>query len=213
MKAALMYCDNNFKKALQTTHKNKAIYKAFNELEMEIKKLDYMVQLNLYSATTQLLDSLINEPNDSINSLDVFVLRCSFIVDDKHETIKKFGLGIAVIAIYLSVAMSGAAVGIGIGMLLSLWQSPLMFMTSLFAAETASIVVASSSVVAGLGAGLLSQYAFFKEPKIKESLDNCVEAIKKSHLSTTQSEESREDEHHSARIAVHKTAISSPKVH
>jgi hypothetical protein len=213
MSAALMYCNNKFKKALQTTHKNKAIYEAFNALEMEIKKLDYMVQLNLYSAATQYLESIIQDPNDSINPLEVFVLRCNSIIDDKHDTIKKIGLALAVIAISLSVVMTGAALGIGIGILLSLWQTPLMFMTSLFAAETASLIVASSSAVAGFGAGLLSQFLFFKEPEIKGALDNCVEAIKQSHLSEIQPEEGREDELHGAKIVIENADASSPVLH
>ncbi len=205
-----MYCNNKFKIALQATHKEKAIYMAFNALEMEIKKLDYMIQLNLYSAATQYLESLIQDPNDSINPLEVFVLRCNSIIDDKHDTIKKTGLALAVIAISLSVVMTGAALGIGIGMLLNLWQTPLMFLASLYAAETASLIVASSSAAAGFGAGLLSQFLFFKEPKIKGALDNCVEAIKESHLSTIPLEEGREDEISSARIEAEDTATSSP---
>jgi hypothetical protein len=121
MSAALMYCNNKFRKALQITHKNMVIYKAFNALESEIKKLDYMVQLNLYSAATQYLESLVQDPNDPINPLEVFVLQCNSIVDDKHETIKKIGLALGVIAISISVVMIGVVLGIGIGMLLSLW--------------------------------------------------------------------------------------------
>lgn len=214
MSAALMYCNNKFKKALQTTHKDKAIYRAFNALEQEIKKLDYMVQLNLYSAATQYLESLIQDPNDSINPLEVFVLRCNSIVDDKHGTIKKIGLALAVIAVSLSVVMTGASLGIGIGILLSLWQTPLMFMTSLFAAETASLIVASSSGVMGFGAGLLSQFLFFKEPKIKGALDNCVEAIKQSQLSTIPFEEGLEDDAlHGAKIVLENTETLSQALH
>lgn len=213
MKAALMYSDNKFKKALQASQKNKAIYKAFDALEMEIKKLNYMAQINLYSAATQYLVSLVEDPNDSINPLEVFVLRCNSIVDDKHETIKKIGLALAVIAISLSVVMTGAAVGIGIGMLLSLWQTPLMFMASLYAAETAALVVASSSIVAGFGAGLLSQFLFFKEPKIKGAFENCVEEIKQSHLATLQPEEGRGDEFNDNRGLVEDLATSSSVLH
>ncbi|EHL30525.1 hypothetical protein [Legionella drancourtii] len=213
MNAALMYCDNKFKKALTTIHKNKAIYEAFEALEMEIKKMDYLTQLNLYSATTQFLESLIHDSNDSINPLEVFVLRCNSIVDDKHDSLKKIGLALGVIAISIAVVMTGAALGIGIGMMLSMWQTPLMFMTALFAAETAPLIVASSSIAQGIGAGLLSQFLFFKEPKIKKALDNCVDAIKQSHLSTIQAEESKEDGFNDIRIEAEDTATSSPVLH
>lgn len=188
-----MYCNNKYNKALKAMYKNKSIYDEFEMLETEIKKLDYITQLNLYSATTQFLESIIQDPNDSINPLEVFILRCNSIVSDPNETIKKIGLALGVIAISISVVVVGAALGVGIGMLLGLWQTPLLFMASLFAAETAPLIVASSSVTAGLGAGLLSQYLFFREPKIQRALGACVDVIKRSHLSNVQLEENLND--------------------
>jgi hypothetical protein len=193
MSAALMYCNNRFKKALRTTHKTRVIFDAFTALEQEIKKLDSEAQINLYSVATQFLESLVQDPDDSINPLDVFILRCNSIVGDPHESITKIGLALGVIVISVATVMAGAALGIGIGMMMGLWQTPLLFMAALLAAESSSLVVASASVTSGVGAGLISQFLFFKEPKIKSALNNCVEAIKQSNLSDVSSAENEED--------------------
>lgn len=213
MSAALMYCNNKYNKALKIIHKNKSIYEAFEVLETEIKKMDTITQLNLYSATTQFLESMVQDPNDSINPLEVFILRCNSIVSDPNEAIKKIGLALGVIAISISVVAAGAALGVGIGMLLGVWQTPLMFMASLLAAETAPLIVASSSVAAGLGAGLLSQYLFFKEPKIRRALDTCVDEIKRSHLSNVPFEVCREEGRNAQSPDFKEEAISAPVLH
>jgi hypothetical protein len=181
MNAALMYCNKKFIKSLEHTRKNKLIYEAFNRLETEIKKLNYIDQINLYSATTQYLDSL-NDENDSINPMEVFIIRCNSIVPMEEETLKTIGLILGVIALSLSVVILGAAIGIGIGMMLGLWQTSLIFMTSLLAAETAPLIVATASVTSGIGMGLTSGFLFFKEPGVKKALNNCIEAVKQSHL-------------------------------
>lgn len=80
-KSALAYCQKKYLKSLSSLdgQKGKQISDSFKLLEQEIKNLDPITQINLYTATTQLLDSLINEPNDSINPLDVFYIRCKSI--------------------------------------------------------------------------------------------------------------------------------------
>lgn len=213
MSAALMYCNNKYKKALNTINKNKSIYDAFEVLETEIKKLDYISQLNLYSAATQFLESIVQEPNDSINPLEVFILRCNSIVSDPNETIKKIGLALGVIAISISMVVAGIALGVGIGMLLGSWQTTSMFMASLLAAETAPLIVASSSVASGVAVGFVSQYLFFKEPKIRRALDTCVDEIKRSHLSKMSFVERRDEESNGLRTDLKEKGDSSPVLH
>lgn len=195
MSATLTYCNNKFKKALRTTHKTRVIFDAFTVLEQEIKKLDSETQINLYSVATQFLESLMQDPEDSINPLDVFILRCNSIVGDPHETLTKIGLALGVIVISVATVVTGAALGIGIGMIMGLWQTPLVFMAALLAAESSPLMVASASVASGIGASLISQFLFFKEPKIKSALNTCVEAIKQSNLSDVASTENEEDIH------------------
>lgn len=210
MSAALKYCTRKFKKALIAIDKKNEISKAFKLLDVEINKLDYMVQIKLYTASTQLLETLIQNSEDLINPLDIYVLQCNSIINGSNETIVKVGLALAVIAIALSVFVLTAGLGIGIGMLLGLWQTPLIFMTSLFAAEAVSLAVATSSVVAGVGAGFISQYYFFKEPKIKIGLDNCVEAIKHSYLGETELEEDvMDDSHEIGRVITESVGVSN----
>ncbi len=183
MSTALMYCNNQFKKALKTAENQELIFKSFVALEQEIKRLDEKTQLNLYSSATQFLESMINDPQDSINPLEVFKRRCDSLVGDEHEVAKKMGLALGVVVIALSLVATGVAAGIGIGLLVGFWESALAFLTSLYALQTASLVVAASSITLGLGGGIISGCSFFKEPKIRIALEECVEAVKQSHLS------------------------------
>ncbi len=185
MNAALMYCNNEFERAHEQTRKNKAIFEAFETLATEIKKLDYMQQINLYSVTTQFLESLVKNQGDVINPLDVFILRSDSIVNENQGYLRTIGLLLGVTAISLSVVILGASIGFGVGVLLGLWQTPLIFMAALMAAEPAALIVASVSVAAGAVTGLVSKFLFFRESSIKKALDNSVEEIKKSYLSAT----------------------------
>ncbi|MDP3268075.1 MAG: hypothetical protein Q8M40_03415 [Legionella sp.] len=183
MSTALMYCNNQFKKALKTAENQELIFKSFAALEQEIKRLDEKTQLNLYSSATQFLESMINDPQDSINPLEVFRRRCESLVGDEHEVAKKVGLALGVVVIALSLMATGVAAGLGIGLLVGFWESAFAFLASLYALQTASLSVAASSLTLGLGGGIISACSFFKEPKIKSALENCVEAVKQSHLS------------------------------
>jgi hypothetical protein len=87
-------------------------------------------------------------------------------------------MGLGVLAISLSVAACALSAGIGIGILAGLWQSAAMFYSALSIAATAPVVVAASSSALGLGAGALSSYFFFKEPKINKAIKECVNAVK-----------------------------------
>lgn len=184
MNSALMYCHNEFNKAHETIRKNKAVFEAFEMLGKEIMSLDYIDQINLYSVTTQFLQSLLRK-GDAINPLDVFVL-CSYsIVDGKNSRLKTVVMALGIIAISLAVVVLGLSIGFGVGVLLGLWQTPMMFMASLLSTEATPVIVASASITAGIGAGFLSRHLFFREPGIKVALNNCVEAVKQSHLSVT----------------------------
>lgn len=167
--------------------------------EQELKKLDNETQVNLLSVATQFLESLIDDPQDAINPLDVFVLRCNSIVGDSHKPLNTIGLAIGAVVIALAVVASTMALGIGIGMVINLWETPLLFMAALMAAESAPLLVASTSGIAGIGAGLISHYLFFKEPKIKTALNQCVEAVKQSNLTQELIAENDEDFNEEAR--------------
>ncbi|MGC1183154.1 hypothetical protein [Legionella sp.] len=192
MSAALSYCQKKYKKSWNNASNKKTIYDAFERLETEIKKLDEMIQVHLYSAMTQFLDSLIQEPDDPINPLEVFSLRCQSILGYDHESLNKIGLALGVIALSLAVLTTGAALGFGIGVALCLWQTPLMFMTCLLAAEVPAVAVAAASVSAGVGTGILSGWLFFKEPRVKTALSHCIETVKERHLSDKETEINQE---------------------
>lgn len=182
MSAALMYCNKKFRKALNATQETKGIFDAFNVLEMEINQLDPLVQINVYSAATQFLESLIQDPNDTINPLDVFDLRCRTILESQYNTSYYLVLGLATIGIACATLALGGALGIGIGILSGLWQTPLLYMASLFACELPALGVAALSSSLGVGAGIISGYSFFKEPKIVTAKNHCIDVIKKNYL-------------------------------
>lgn len=190
-----MYCTNKFKKSHTTTRDNKEIYASFEALELEIKKLQPIAQINLYSAATQFLLSLSEDPHDAINPLEVFIYRCDSIIGKNDEAGRKIILALGAIALSLSMMALGAALGVGIGMMLGLWNTPLVFMSALLGTQTAPLVVALTSVSAGIGTGLIAQFMFFKEPGIKTALNHCVETIKQSHLSETKVIEEEQEGH------------------
>ncbi|MFT4059290.1 MAG: hypothetical protein QM652_07060 [Legionella sp.] len=186
MSAALSYCQKEFRKSLNNARGKTTIYDAFEMLEKEIKKLDDMTQLHLYSATTQFLDSLIQEPDDPINPLEVFTLRCQSILGEEYEAVKAIGLALAVIAISVAVIATGAALGLGVGVLLGLWQTPLMFLASLMAAEAPALGIAAASSSLGVTVGVFSGWMFFKELSAKTVLNRCIETVKESYLSESE---------------------------
>lgn len=183
-KSALAYCQKKYVKSLNGLNgkKGKQINESFLVLEQEIKKLDPIVQINLYSVTTQLLDSLLNESHDSINPLDVFNLRCQSILGAKYNTSYYIVQGLSLIAIACAAFVTGGALGIGIGILSGLWQTPLVYMASLIALELPAFGVAALSASLGVGAGIASGFLFFKEPRIVTAINNCIELVKESYL-------------------------------
>lgn len=182
MSAALMYCNKKFRKALNATHERKDIYEAFNQLELEIKQLDYLVQINLYSAATQFIDSLIHDPEDSINAVEVFDLRCRTMLESKYNTSYYIVFGFAAIGIACATLAVGGALGIGIGILSGLWQTPLLYMASLIACELPALGVAALSTTLGIGTGLISAYSFFKEPGVVTAKNQCIDVINTHYL-------------------------------
>ena len=181
-----MYCNQKYRKALDKNKLIKPIYTAFSELEQEIKTLTAFQQLRLYSASTQLLESLSEQPKNSINPLDVFIHQCDSIVGSKKQSSRAIALGLGVIAIGLSVTLIGMSIGIGIGVLSGLWQSYMAFFSALSATKTAPLVVVGVNGGLGISAGACSQLFFFKEQKINKVIDNCVDAIKSIDLSLAQ---------------------------
>lgn len=188
-----MYCNKKFRKALNATHERKDIYEAFNLLEMEIKQLDHLVQINLYSAATQFIESLIQDPEDTINPLDVFDLRCRTILDSQYNTSYYIVLGLAAISIACAAVAVGAALGIGIGVLSGLWQTPLIYMTSLMVGELPALGVAALSTTLGIGTGLISSYSFFKEPGVLTAKNRCIDVMNTNYLAEPTREAEQEE--------------------
>ncbi|MFJ1270101.1 hypothetical protein ACD661_16200 [Legionella lytica] len=182
MSAALMYCHKKFRKALNTAHERKDIYEAFHQLELEMKQLDQLVQINLYSAATQFIESLIEAPEYSINAVEVFDLRCRTILDSQYNTSYYIVLGLSAIVIACATLAIGGALGIGIGMLSGLWQTPLLYMASLMAYEVPAVSVAALSTTLGFGTGLISAYSFFKEPGVVTAKNHCIDVINANYL-------------------------------
>lgn len=182
MSSALLYCTNEYERAHQQIRKNKAIFDAFEVLAIEIAKLSHMEQINLYSVTTQFIESLVKQQVDIVNPIDVFILRSNSIINANTSATKVILLALGIVAISLSVIVSGVALGFGAGLLLGLWSAPLACLAAFMAAEPAAIVIVTVSTVVGIATGFLSKLAFFREPPIKKSLDICIEEIKKSYL-------------------------------
>nr|HAT8715181.1 hypothetical protein [Legionella jordanis] len=183
-KSALTYCQKKYVKSLSglSGKKGKQINESFLVLEQEIKKLDPITQINLYSITTQMIESLINDPHDAINPIDVFNLRCQSILGAKYNTSYYITLGLALIGIACAVLVTGGAIGIGIGILVGLWQTPLICLASLMAFEMPALGVAALSISLGVGVGVASGFLFFKEPKIVTAKNDCIELVKESYL-------------------------------
>lgn len=181
MTAALMYCNNEFQKTLELTRKRKIIHEAFEAFALEIKNLDEMERIHLYSIATQLLEKQLKGEGDLVNALEVFVLRCDSIID-KNGVATQLGLVLGMLVLSIAVFALCAASGIGLGILLGLWETVELFMASLMVTETAALIVASVSSVAGLGTGFLSGFCFFGEPGITKAVSGCVEAVKQNHL-------------------------------
>ncbi|MGL6036101.1 MAG: hypothetical protein ACRC0B_02890 [Legionella sp.] len=165
------------------TNKTNSIYESFRALEEEIKKLDTTTQINLYSATIQLIENVTQDNQNLISPIDVFTVQCNTILAGTNGAFHKIGLALGAVAIAVSLLVASAGIGLGIGVLLGVWQTPLMFMSALLAAETSALVVASASTLTGLGAGLIAGTQFFKTPKINTALDACIEQVKESQFS------------------------------
>ena len=192
MNAALKYCHNKFQKTL-TTVKTKEIHHSFELLAIEIQKLDTLSQIHLYSATSQFLEQLIKEPQDLVNPLDVFTLRCSSLIDHKYNINQKLIFGLAIVAISLAVLIVSCAAGIGIGVLAGLWATPMLFLNALFSAHLAAITVSAVSSALSIGSAAVSSYFFFKKPQIKTVLSDCINSIKETQLAKDIKQESYEE--------------------
>lgn len=182
MTAMLMHCHNEFRQLLNETAKHELVFDAFSALEESIMTLDVIDQLEWYSAATQVLTSLVKNRCDPLNPLDVFEARANFILYGKNPTSRAFGLGLAVVVIGLGTLLLAAAAGLGIGVLLGLWATPVGFIASLLALQTAPVVIAAVSPVIALGVATVSGILFFKKPAVEHAFDVCVEAIKLNHL-------------------------------
>ena len=182
MSAMLMHCQNEFTQILNATKKHEIVFEAFNALEASIIKQDAIDQLEWYSAATQVLTSLAQNKCDPLNPLDVFEARANFILYGKNPNLRAFGLGLAVVVIGLGTLLLAAAAGLGIGVLIGLWATPVGFIASLVALQTAPLVIAAVSPAIALGVATLSSILFFKKPAVERAFDACVDAIKLNHL-------------------------------
>lgn len=183
MNAALMYCTNKYKKAIEMPHVTRSMNESFKALDAAIHELDAPTQINLYSITMQLIETIRNEPNNVINPLDVFIIQCESVLNGNTSALKTIGLAVGVIAIAIATLALGVGLGLGVGILAGVWSTPLVFLSSLMAAQTTAVVAASASVVTGIGAGIVSGCHFFKTPKINTAINVCIEQVKEGQLS------------------------------
>lgn len=202
MTAILMHCHTDFMQVLEQVKGNKLVFESFVSLIENVQHLDVIDQLEWYSAATQLLTSLAKNKGDSINPLDVFQARASFILHGKNPTLNAFNLGLGVVVIGLGTILLAAAVGVGIGMLMNLWATPLGFLSALIALETAPLIIASVSPAIGIATAAVSGFLFFKKSSVEKSFDVCVEAIKQNQASQhfQELEDERSDEHKAAQF-------------
>ncbi|MFT4058923.1 MAG: hypothetical protein QM652_05180 [Legionella sp.] len=198
MSAALSYCQNKFQKSLNKSKNKQGIYASFEYLDAEIKKLDALTQMHLYSAATQFLDSLVEEPNDLINPLELFTYRCHSILDARYNGTHYLVLGLTVLAISLALLITGATLGIGLGILSGFWSTPMAYLSALGALELPALGIAATAGVLSLGGLVTSSILLFKTPKIKTALSQSIEAVKESqlmpHLEEEEAEEQNQEE-------------------
>ena len=192
MNAALMYCTNKYKRTIEMSHVTRSMNESFKALDAAIQELDAPTQINLYSITMQLIETIRNEPNNVINPLDVFIIQCESVLNGNKSALKTIGLAVGVVAIAIATLALGVGLGLGVGMLAGVWSTPLVFLSSLMAAQTTAVVAASAGVITGVGAGIVSGCQFFKTPKINTALTACIEQVKESQLSKDE-ELNRED--------------------
>lgn len=184
MTAALRHCQHQFRQSHASTKKNQGIYEAFEALEADIAKLSDIEQINLYSASTQFLDSLLKK-QELVNTLEVFTLRCNSIIAS-NESARKIGLSLAVLLIAIASFVLLTSIGIGISVLMGVWSAPMMFIAAFLAAETSPVLMVGASAALGIGAGVLAIWGLFRERAIEKSLYNCVEAVKEHHLAANE---------------------------
>lgn len=194
MSSAVKHCALQYKKVLNDKHLEQSIHQAFVALEEEIKKLRAIEQINLYSIASQFLDSLLFEPNSTINAMEVFHLRCQSIIGSEHETLKTICLGLAAIAISVAVLSTCIATGVGIGMLMGIWQFPTAYLASILALETPALLVTSVSAGVTMVVGSAVSFSFFQPARITTAVERCIEVVKECHLTDLSIED--EDELH-----------------
>jgi hypothetical protein len=189
MNSSVIYSSRKFTKALKKNEIPQTIRESFVMLEAEIKKLSPVQQIQLFSAASQLLETLQQKGPDSINPLEVFAIQSHAIVGQGNSALKTITLGLAVCAIGLSVIGLGIGLGIGIGMALGLWQSATAFFAFALAFQAVPAAITGASVLSGGIAGAVSGWMFFKEAKVSASINRCVNTVKESYLMEIQEEE------------------------
>lgn len=102
--------------------------------------------------------------------------------DAKFNAYYHIVLGLAVVGIACATLVTCGALGVGLGILSGLWQTPLAFLASLLAYELPAIGVAALSTSVTFITGLTSGFTFFKEPKVVVAMNHCIEVIKESYL-------------------------------
>jgi hypothetical protein len=186
MRTAVLFVQNAFHKTLEKgrEHNKKwdAVYMAFTTLASAIEVRDETDQINLYSVATQLLESLLQEKTDPVNSLDVFCIRCDSILHGKHPDLIKASLILAVIVIAIASVLTVASLSLGFGILMGFWVTPMAFLSACLAAETTALITVATSLTLGVGAGMLSGILFFKQSPAEKSVHDLVDAVKESCL-------------------------------
>lgn len=183
MNSAVKHCALQYKKILSNKKLEKTIHDSFASLEREIKNLSYIDQINLYSIAVQLLDSLVHQPNNAVNALEVFNLRCQSIIGTENDLLKTICLGLAALVITIAVLSVSLSIGVGLGMLMGFWQLPSAFVALLATLETSAVVTTATSVGVGLAVSGVITFGIFKPSKITSAVNDCVEAVKESYLS------------------------------
>ncbi|KTD25464.1 Rho GTPase (Miro-like) [Legionella lansingensis] len=96
------------------------------------------------------------------------------ILDEKHPQLMKLIISlVTTIAITCAVAM----IGFGIGFAAGSWTGPGAFLSGLVTGGKAAVTVATSSTVSGVGAGSLTAWGLFSQPKEMDAIKTYANEI------------------------------------
>ena len=143
-----------------------------SKLEYALTNLPQEKKAAMQKQLSILKTSLRENPYMNVSpAVNHFLTESQTILEDKHPSIMKKVLKLAIVAV---VTILAALVGFGIGFAAGLWTGPGAFITGFMAGSTAAVSVATASIIAGG----LTAHGLFKEPKELTTAKHFADEIK-----------------------------------